>query len=96
MEKGIDFLHAIIEKFIKDQVNAKVFEQEFTDFFDFFDFPDSEVSYNYFANIREVLEHYSPYEGDIKKYPKYYISDAQLKEKVIELTDLYQLQNNNI
>ena len=88
MENDINVVYKIIDNFLRGEINAAVFEKNFSDFFDFFDFPDPCVNYNYLSNIREILEHYSSSSSDIKKHPNYYIGSEQLQEKILKLTQM--------
>jgi hypothetical protein len=84
MDKQKILLIESIDKFLTGKVGALLFEKEYTDIFDFADLND-EVIDDYFKEVRELLEHYTSEQKDIKDYPEYYIDEKKLKAGIIRL-----------
>lgn len=70
MNKEADSLHEIINKYLVAHLSPTLFEKEFTDIFDFSDISEAEISFIYFQAVRNLLEHYSSENDDIKKIPR--------------------------
>ena len=85
MNKETEMLYKIIDQFISGHINADSFEEKFTEIFDFSDLTENEINLNYFQKIRELLEHYSFSEEDIKKDSQFFIDNNQLRDRIIKL-----------
>jgi signal recognition particle GTPase len=78
-------LHELIDKFIEKELGGDAFEKLYSGIFDFEDIDAANSDMGYFSSIREVLEHYSSSEEDLKGHSDYYISESQLRDKIAEL-----------
>ena len=73
-------LEKCITEFVSEIIDGSYFERIYSDIFDF---EDEEVDADYFGKIRERLEHFSPYDSELNKNPQFYISEGQLRKKII-------------
>lgn len=79
----IDYINDLINNFISFKIGGEIFEKQFTDSFDFEEAEMDDPSINIFANVRELLEHYTFSESDLLRYPDYYIDESQLRKNLI-------------
>jgi hypothetical protein len=82
---NIKNLHELIDKFIEKELGGEAFEKLYSNIFDFEDIDEAKSDSGYFSSIRELLEHYSSSEKDIKVHSDYYISESYLRDKIAEL-----------
>lgn len=81
MNTNTNILNDLIESFLSGEIDGITFEKKFTDLFDFEELEDS-IVYS-FQDVRELLEHYTSDAEDLREYPKFYINEKVLKERIL-------------
>jgi len=87
MEDSTRKLNGYIKDFLIGTIDGATFEKVYSECFDFEDLDQD--NFRYFEEIRQLLEHFSPYEKDLEEHSNYYLSERALREKIIALEQSY-------
>ena len=84
-------LYTIIQDFLSKKIDAKDFEKNYSQCYDFVEDLDlqCESTKVYYANIRMILERFTPHYIDLKEHPDFYIDEHRLQFEVFKITSDY-------
>lgn len=84
-----NFIYNIIDMYLAGKIDASTFCDEFYYSYDLeldHDFLN-ENEKKVFSDLGKVVDRFSPFDEDLKKYPKVYFSEKELKKCILDSRD---------